>query len=97
MNSMSNRFDNTPLDPDTSIIQQQECQFGEYQVLYQKWRWDGITAETVIFVDEDVAGLTDEEIQEELKQSALLKEGSMITIKRSSNGFTFLNFNFETD
>jgi hypothetical protein len=94
---MRSRFYNVPADPDTTIIFQQECKLGEYDVLYQKWYWDGVTAESVIFADEDVAGLADVELQAELKQSSLLKEGAGITMSRHNNGFVFLNFNFETE
>jgi hypothetical protein len=70
---------------------------GEYEVLYEKWLWDGILGESIIFADEDVAELKDNEIVAEVKRSPLLKEGSSITLKRSQSGFTFVNFNFEIE
>jgi hypothetical protein len=65
--------------------------------LYQKWFWDGVTAESIIFVNEDVAGKTDDEIEGEVKASPLLKENTAITIKRAESGFTFVNFNFDAE
>lgn len=94
---MSNRFDNVPVDEDTKIIFQQEATLGEYDVFYQKWYWDGITAESIIFVNADVSNLDDKEIEQEVRSSPLVKQDSGITVKRSDSGFTFVNFNFETD
>lgn len=45
----------------------------------------------------DIAGLSDEEIEREVKSSPLLKPDSSITMKKSESGFTFVNFNFETE
>ena len=39
--------------------------------------------------------MTDEEIEQEVRQSPLVKKGSQILIKRLDAGFTFANFNFE--
>lgn len=92
-----NKFNNVPIEEDTKIIFQLQETLGEYDILYQKWFWDGITAESIIFANEDIAELTDKEIEEEVKDSPLLNEGSSVTLKRSSSGFTFVNFNFETE
>ena len=92
---MSEKFNSVPVEDDTKIIFQLECSFGNYDVLYQKWFWDGIMAESIIFDGEDVSELNDEEIEAELRESSLIKTNSSITIKRSESGFTFVNFNFE--
>ncbi len=94
---MTDRFDKVPIEGDTKIIFQQEAKFGEYDVLYQKWFWDGITAESVIFSNEDVAGLEEEEIIKEVKSSPLVSRDSEITFKKSDSGFTFVSFNFKTE
>ena len=91
------KFKNVPVEEDTKIIYQQEASLGEYEVLYQKWYWDGISAESIIFANEDVDGLEDKEIEAEVKTSPLLKKNTSITLKRSQSGFTFVNFNFETE
>ena len=92
---MSGKFDGVPVESDTVIRLQIEAKWGEYDVLYQKWRWDEIDAESLVFVDEDIANLGDDQIEMELRASPLLKKNSRITIKRSEAGFTFVNFNFE--
>ena len=89
------KFDNVPVEEDTKILFELEATLGEYKVLYQKWFWDGITAESIIFANEDVINLTDKEIEREVRTSPLLQKASKITLSRSKSGFTFVNFNFE--
>lgn len=91
---MSDKFKNVPVEEDTNIIFSLEAQFGDYEILYQKWSWEGVTAESLIFDSRDVAGLTDEELIAEVKTSPLLKEESQVTLKRGDSGFVFVNFNF---
>ena len=94
---MSNKFEQVPVEDDTRIIFQQEATLGEYDVLYQKWYWDGIIAESIIFANEDIVGITDDEVETEVRMSPLVKADSKITLKRSKSGFTFVNFNFEAE
>jgi hypothetical protein len=94
---MTNKFESVPVDKGTQIIFQVEAELGEYEVLYQKWYWDGVTAESIIFSSKDVSNLNNNEIETEVRESPLVKEDSKITIKRSESGFTFVNFNFETE
>ena len=71
-----------------------EARFSDYEILYQKWSWEGVTAESLIFDSRDVVDLSDEELIDEVKTSPLLKEESQVTIKRNASGFDFVNFNF---
>lgn len=94
---MSNRFANVPVEEDTKILFQKEDTLGEYKVLYQKWYWDGVVAESIIFDSDDVSDLDDKEIEQEVRSSPLVEQGSSLTIKRADDGFTYANFNFKTD
>lgn len=82
-----NKFNNVPVEEDTTILFQQEATLGTY---------DGVNAESLIFEDKDVSGLDDNEIEMNVRTSPLLSENSQITLVRSS-GFTFVNFNFLTE
>ena len=93
---MSNKFDAVQTDDDTRTIFSAEAKLGNYDVLYEKWYWDGITGESIIFASEDILTLSKRELEAEVKTSPLVKSRSAITIKRSESGFTFVNFNFET-
>jgi len=94
---MSNKFEQVPVEDDTRIIFQQETTLGEYHVLHQKWFWDGILAECIIFANDDIVGITDDEVEKKVGMSPLVKADSKIILKRSKSGFTFVNFNFEAD
>jgi len=93
---MSGKFNNVPVDKDTRINFRHEAKFGKHDVLYEMWTWEGISAESLIFVSDDVSHLTDEELEHELRKSPLVKKDSALTIKRLDAGFTFVNFNFES-
>jgi len=92
-----NKFEQVPVEEDTRILFRTEATLGKFDILYEKWFWGGITAESIIFVSEDVADLEDCEIEDEVKTSPLVNKGSSITLKRSKSGFTFVNFNFHSD
>ena len=93
---MRNKFDGVPADEDTKILFRLEGKLGEFDILYEKWSFEGVTAESFIFANDDISGMTDEEIEQEVRKSPLVKNGSEILIKRLDAGFTFANFNFET-
>ena len=92
---MSHKFDGVPVEKDTRILFRQTAKFGQYDVLYEMWSWEGIQAESIIFATDDISGMTDEELEQEVRQSPLVKKDSAVTIKRLDAGFTFVNFNFE--
>lgn len=91
------KFDDVPVEEDTKIIFQIETKLGQFDILYETWFWEGITAESIIFAKEDVSGLDDNEILKEVKKSPLLKKDSKITLQHSKAGFVFVNFNFDTE
>lgn len=91
---MNEKFKDLPVEEDTQIIASVEVHIGPLEVVYQKWYWDGIHAESIIFANEDVAHLSDAEIKNEVaEKTTLLKENSQLTFKRGDK-FTFVNFNF---
>lgn len=91
---MLGKFERVPIEDDTKIIFSTEASLGKYKVLYQKWYWEGVTAESIIFDSQDVTGLSDSEIMETVKTSPLLKENTEVTLSRSDSAFVFVNFNF---
>jgi len=92
---MSDKFDTVPVEEDTQILASLKANLGEFEILYQKWFWDGITAESFIFLSEAVQQMSDKELEVEARTSPAIKADSEITIQRSDSGFTFVNFNFE--
>ncbi|HET8839008.1 MAG TPA: hypothetical protein VFM82_08480 [Flavobacteriaceae bacterium] len=47
---MSEKFKELPVEQGTNIIAHFETNLGKYEVVYEKWVWSGIYAESVIFL-----------------------------------------------
>ena len=93
---MSSQFDNVPVEPDTRILMQVEANLDDYAVLYQKWSWDGITAESFIFPTAAVTSLTDGALKSLAASSPMVKPDSAMTLSRQDQ-FCFVNFNFVSE
>ena len=96
-NNFSNKFDAVPLEKDTNVLFQLNATLGNYDVLYQMWNWNGITAESFIFLSTDILKLTDDEVKTLAKSSPMIKNDSELTMVRHEDGYTFVNFNFKAD
>ncbi len=92
---MHSKFKDIPRDEDTKILFSSPMKWGELDIVYEKWYWDGINAESVIFLNEDVANLDNEALEADVRSSPLVNDDSQVTIKRVEK-FTFVNFNFST-
>ena len=93
---MMSKFNNISEQKDTKIIFRAETRFGDFDVVYEKWEWDGILAESIIFDEDDVSEMDDDEIINQVKDSPLFDDKIYKgdpTIRRIS-GFVFVNFNF---
>ena len=94
---MNNKFTAVPIEKDTTLLFQLNATLGDYDVLYQMWSWDGITAESFIFLSSDIADLTDDEVKTLAISSPMIKADSDLTLVRHEDGYTFVNFNFKAD
>ncbi len=92
---MSNKFENIPVEEDTKILMSSPMRWGELDIVYQKWNWEGITAESIIFLSDDVKEMDDEALEADVRDGSLVKSSSQVTIKRLDK-YTFVNFNFTT-
>jgi hypothetical protein len=96
-NNLSNKFTAVPIENGTNILFELNATLDDYDVLYQMWSWDGIMAESFIFLSLDISHLTDEEVQTLAKSSPMIKNDSELTMVRHEDGYTFVNFNFKVD
>ena len=94
---MNNKFNAVPIEKGTNILFGLNATLDDYDVLYQMWNWDGVTAESFIFLSSDISDLTDEEVKTLAKSSPMIKADSELTMVRHEEGYTFVNFNFEAD
>ena len=93
---MSDKFDNIPVEKDTRILFSSPMKFDPFDIVYQKWSWEGITAESIIFMSEDVAEMSDEELEQMVQSSPIVTDDLGVTISRGEV-YTFVNFNFVID
>jgi len=91
------RFKNVPIDNDTKILFESIMKFGGEDILYQKWRFDGIVGESIIFMTKDVGNMSDKELIEYAATSDIVTNKSSITISSNNGTYTFVNFNFTTN
>lgn len=94
---MSEKFKDVPIEQDITITFETEAKLGDLDVLYQKWIWNGITAESMIFIATDVDHLNDQELEQEVRSSPMVIPESKITVSRSHAAYAFVNFNFKTN
>jgi hypothetical protein len=92
---LPNRFANVPIDSDTTIVSQHQVTVQGISALHQHWRWDGVCAQSLIFVAEDIAQLSPEELKTMLLKAGLLQLDQSITTSTTTNGYAFVNFNFQ--
>ena len=94
---MNNKFAAVPIEKGTNILFELNATLEDYDILYQMWSWDGVTAENFIFLSSDIADLTDDEVKTLAKSSPMIKTDSDLTMNRHEESYTFINFNFKAD
>mgnify|MGYP000672242412 CR=1 FL=1 len=92
---MNENFNDIPCDTDTKIILELASKLNGYNILYQKWSWDGINGESVIFHFKDIIDLKEDEVIKIVKDSPLVQKDSKLTFSQKNN-YVFVNFNFKT-
>ena len=88
------KFDDVPVEEDTKVRWSREKRLEDFDVLHQKWVWDGMVGESAIFVSDEVKHLSDSDLQSLVSQASWVTGDGGVTITRSPKGYTFANFNF---
>jgi hypothetical protein len=91
---MNDKFKGVPVDPDTRVFKRSPTSVGGYEALHERWSFDGVKAESLVFLSADIADVSDETLEKLVRETEGVDTGSQITLKRSESGFTFVNFNF---
>jgi len=89
-----NKFSRVNTDMDTYIESEKYMKYEKYHVLYQKWAWEALHGESIIFDADDVTELTDKNLEDIACLLCNLSSDARITLKRSCSGYDFVNFNF---
>lgn len=94
---MIDKFKNIPNDPDTNILTSFETKFNDLDCVFQTWLYDGIKGNSIILYKYDIENYTKEIIEEQIRQSDLMKDNNeSITYSSSQDhDYCFFNFNFE--
>jgi len=88
-NVISEKFKNIPVDDDTRIISREQIKVGKYDTIHEKWFWDGVYAESYVFFNEDIKGLSEEDIL------SFTGQKKQFSVYKKLDIYTFVNFNFE--
>lgn len=96
---MNDKFKNIPVDDDTNISSNLQVKFGDLDCVYQQWTAEGIHGSSLIFHRDEVNANTNEELEQWLRESPLLKQQeSAVTVSRNADSeYVFVNFNFSED
>ena len=60
---MTFKFKEVPIEKGANILFELNATLDDYDVMYQMWSWDGVTAESFIFLSSDIADLTNNEVK----------------------------------
>lgn len=89
MKTIEHLFPNLPNDDGVEIIERKIIDLKGNIALLEKWKWDGIKAESIIVKNEIVSNLSEEEIK---KLCSDFLSGK-VEIKRLED-YTFISFNY---
>ena len=95
MSLKNTKFENVPVEEGTRILAQEIIILAGREVLHQVWAWDGVRAESLIYVSAEWEGIDDDSWPAITYTSQLVDRGSSSTVSHSDAGFVFVNFNFE--
>lgn len=90
---MGDKFENIPTDEGVQVLSELVCKLGETDLCYQRWVWEGVSSESFIFAEEDLAAMADEDVEKLVRTSPLVKPASCVLIRRTGSGYIFASFN----
>lgn len=85
-------FLDVPVEKDTRLINVTSVKIEGIDARYESWTWEGIAAESLIFHNEAVEHLSDEELGLLVERNMVIKDHAK-TIKREAK-YILVNFNF---
>ncbi len=88
---LMDKFKDVPVEKETKVISRKIIKLDTLEAQHEKWRWDGITAQSIVFAEADIKDQTEEQLIILIKANIELAENADITISRDRNGFAFFN------
>lgn len=96
MDEKYKRLKERPVEEDTKIIVEKLVDLGEFMALYEKWFWEGVTASSIICLEEDAMKFGEKKLVEYIFKMMQLPVDPKYTYS-TKNGYVYVNFGFETD
>ena len=90
---MSGKFDQVPVDPETEVRKSRRVEVDGYPALHQQWNWQGISGESLIFADNDIAELSNTALKQRVQGSDLARGKGPVMLQRPGTGFALVHFN----
>ena len=82
---MNQTVKTTPFETESGILYKKRCKLEKYDVRYEIWKVHGFFSECIIFADKDVSVLDDNKLEQLVRNSVRINEGSAITISPSTS------------
>lgn len=96
ISKLDKKFENVPVEEDTTVLASLNLKFFDIDAHYEKWFFDGIYGETLVFLNDDIKDFTHDALKKELIESTMAEADGKITVERTGE-FSFFNFNFKHD
>ena len=88
-------FTHRHIDQDTRVLGEEYRRHDGYDLLMERWVWDGIKGNSIIFLTRQVGGLSDFTLEDLAREIAGLEPFDRVTLKREE-GFTYVNYGFRS-
>jgi 5'(3')-deoxyribonucleotidase len=89
------KFKALPEEKESLTTLREFIKIGNLRLLHEKWCWEGVNGETLIFDQKDVTQLNRDNLTKIVRVSGLVKDEGLIEINDKTPGFIFANFNGE--
>lgn len=87
-------FAQRKIDEDTKILSAEYFNEADYDLLVEKWIFDGIRAKSLIFLSVQIRDLSDSQVESLARRILQLPESEKTTFKRKED-FAYFNFGFK--
>ena len=91
-----NKFTNVPVEDETTILAKTEGQVAGIDCRFEYWSWDGINGFSYIFLNDDIAQYTEDELTSLVAKEVLKHDNFSSTFKQIEK-YTFLNIFYDED
>ncbi len=89
-------FEGLTIDPETRLESRRKLELDGLACVHEKWSWDGVVGETLVFRESDVGQHDDAALEALARRSGCVELGSAVTMTRDRDGYAFVNFNFRS-